>query len=182
MPQVVANGATSVARSSEIRAAWSYSSSSTTFSYFVFHDCQQRSGFDYQIDAAEPLLVNLEFHIRFRSVALRQSAAIDTRNHNGQPFSGTLIPPVNVVGSPCAPPSTATAYVFNATVVPDHRLGYLTLWPDGEQQPVVSTLNAYDGFVTSNMAIVPNMDGSTDAYAGDGSTQLILDISGYFAP
>ncbi len=57
---------------------------------------------------------------------------IDTRNNNGQPFSGTLTPPVNVVGGPCAPPSTATAYVFNATVVPNHRLGYLTLWPDGE--------------------------------------------------
>ena len=61
------------------------------------------------------------------------------------------------------------------------RLGYLTLWADGQTQPVVSTLNAYDGFVTSNMAIVPNMNGSTDAYA-DGTTQLILDISGYFAP
>lgn len=36
-------------------------------------------------------------------------------------------------------------------------------------------------FVTSNMAIVPNMDGSIDAYAA-GLTQLILDISGYFAP
>jgi len=61
-------------------------------------------------------------------------------------------------------------------------LGYLTLWPDGEIQPDASTLNAYDGFVTSNMAIVPNENGKTDAFAGDGSTQLILDISGYFAP
>ena len=31
------------------------------------------------------------------------------------------------------------------------------------------------------MAIVPNINGKTDAYAA-GSTQLILDISGYFAP
>jgi hypothetical protein len=54
------------------------------------------------------------------------------------------------------------------------------LWPDGQQQPVVSTLNAYDGFITSNMAIVPTTNGSIDAYAA-GLTQLILDISGYFA-
>ena len=47
--------------------------------------------------------------------------------------------------------------------------------------PLVSTLNAYDGLVTSNMAIVPNDNGSVDAYA-DGLTHLILDISGYFAP
>ena len=31
------------------------------------------------------------------------------------------------------------------------------------------------------MAIVPNGDGKTDAFAA-GYTQLILDISGYFAP
>ena len=47
--------------------------------------------------------------------------------------------------------------------------------------PVVSTLNAYDGFVTSNMAIVATDNGSIDAYA-TRLTQLILDISGYFAP
>ena len=48
-------------------------------------------------------------------------------------------------------------------------------------QPTVSTLNAEDGFITSNMAIVPTNDGSIDAYAY-ALTQLILDISGYFAP
>ena len=111
----------------------------------------------------------------------------DSRANNGQPFTGQIT--VNVAGSLCAPPSHAAGYVFNATVVPSASLGYLTLWPDGENQPVVSTLNAYDGFITSNMAIVPNMHGSTDAFAGQGLpgpgsgyTQLILDISGYFAP
>ena len=104
---------------------------------------------------------------------------LDTRQNNGPPFSGEKT--VNVVGSVCAPPSSAQAYVFNATVVPPGSLPYLTLWPDGEQQPVVSTLNAYDGFITSNMAIVPTNNGSIDAYAY-ALTQLILDISGYFAP
>ena len=104
---------------------------------------------------------------------------LDTRNNHGQPFMGTKV--VNVVGSPCAPPTSGQAYVFNATVVPPGSMPYLTLWPDGQQQPVVSTLNAYDGFITSNMAIVPSTNGSIDAYAA-GLTQLILDISGYFAP
>jgi hypothetical protein len=118
--------------------------------------------------------------------------AFDSRNNNGQPFTGMITVPISA--SPCAPPATAGGYVFNATVVPTSSLGYLTLWPDCQGpncqgQPVVSTLNAYDGFVTSNMAIVPNIDGSTDAFAGIGNpgpgsgyTQLILDISGYFAP
>ena len=34
---------------------------------------------------------------------------------NGQPFSGTLSPPIGVMKSPCAPPSQAQAYVLNAT-------------------------------------------------------------------
>jgi len=46
---------------------------------------------------------------------------------------------------------------------------------------VVSTLNAAEGSITSNMAIVPTTNGSFDAYAA-GLTQRILDISGYFAP
>ena len=104
---------------------------------------------------------------------------LDTRNNNGQPFKGEKT--VNVVGSACAPPSSAAAYIFNATVVPPSSMPYLTLWPDGEQQPVFSTLNAYDGFITSNMAIVPTNNGSIDAYAY-ALTQLLLDISGYFAP
>ncbi len=106
---------------------------------------------------------------------------LDTRNGNGA-FSQTLDPPVDVLGSPCGVPSQAQAYVFNATVVPVASLGYLTLWPDGQSQPVVSTLNAKDGTITSNMAIVPaGSQGKVDAFAS-GSTNLILDISSFFAP
>ena len=107
---------------------------------------------------------------------------IDTRKvGNGQPFTGTLAPPVDVVDSPCGPPAAAQAYVLNATVVPVVSLGYLTLWPDGSTQPVVSTLNAVDGALTNNMAIVPSTNGKVDAFA-NGLTQLILDMSSYFAP
>ena len=107
---------------------------------------------------------------------------IDTRKvGGGLPFSGTLSPPVDVVNSPCEPPATAQAYVFSATVVPQGVLSYLTLWPDGTGQPLVSTLNAQDGSISSNMAIVSTTNGTVDAYAS-GITQLILDISSYFAP
>ncbi len=79
------------------------------------------------------------------------------------------------------PPATAQAYVFNATVVPPGPMHYLTLWDYPGVQPQSSTLNAVDGQITSNMAIVQNTDGKTDAFASD-PTQLILDISSYFAP
>ena len=105
---------------------------------------------------------------------------IDTRQvGNGQPFMNELT--VNVMGSQCALPSNAQAYVFNATVVPPGPLGFLTLWADGQTQPNASTLNAKDGAITSNMAVVPTNNGSIDAFAND-LTQLILDISSYFAP
>jgi hypothetical protein len=105
---------------------------------------------------------------------------IDTRKL-GPPFNGTLSPAVDVLDSVCGPTSAAQAYVFNATVVPVGALGYLTLWPDGTTQPLVSTLNAIDGAITNNMAIVPTTNGKVDAFAS-GLTQLILDISSYFAP
>ncbi len=103
---------------------------------------------------------------------------LDTRNGSGA-FTGKL--EVEVASSACAPSSTAQAYVLNATVVPPSPLGYLTLWPHGENQPNVSTLNASDGAITSNMAIVPTNDGNVNAFASS-PTQLILDLSAYFAP
>ena len=103
---------------------------------------------------------------------------LDTRDVNGA-FAGPL--DVKVSGASCGVPAAARSYVLNATVVPSSTLGYLSLWPDGQPQPLVSTLNAVDGSITSNMAIVPTANGSVDAFA-QNATQLILDCSAYFAP
>jgi len=105
---------------------------------------------------------------------------MDTRSSGGA-FSGQRNPPVNDAASSCGIPPSAQEYVFNATVVPVGSLGYLTLWADGDPMPGVSTLNATDGVTASNMAIIGNRDGESDAYAY-GTTQLILDIASYFAP
>jgi Putative Ig domain len=104
---------------------------------------------------------------------------LDTRPGSGA-FSGTIA--VDVLTSVCQVPS-AQAYVLNATVVPlnGQPLGYLTLWPDAESKPVVATLNALDGAITSNMAIVPTLNGSIDAFA-TSPTNLVADIFSYFAP
>jgi YVTN family beta-propeller protein len=104
---------------------------------------------------------------------------IDTRSSGGA-FSGQRNPPVNATATSCGI-ADAQEFIFNATVVPAGQLGYLTLWPDGDPMPGVSTLNATDGLAASNMAIIGNVDGEVDAYAY-GSTQLILDIASYFAP
>jgi sugar lactone lactonase YvrE len=103
---------------------------------------------------------------------------LDTRTAGGS-FSGTMA--VNVVGSSCGVPSSAQAFVMNATVVPQSDLGFLSLWQDGAPWPGASTLNAGDMAVTSNMAIVPTNNGLIDSLASS-ATQLILDIAAYFAP
>jgi YVTN family beta-propeller protein len=103
---------------------------------------------------------------------------LDTRLSGGL-FVGTI--PVSVVTSPCGLSYAAQAFVLNATVVPQPWLGYLTLWDAGAAQPLVSTLNAFDGAITSNMAIVSSSNGWIGAYASN-PTQLLLDSSGYFGP
>ena len=108
---------------------------------------------------------------------------IDTRNAagGGIPASGgtRLVP---VLGSGCGIPASALAYSLNATVVPSGPLGFLTLWPSGQAQPFVSTLNAITGAVVANAAIVPaGTNGAINAFASS-ATHLVVDINGYFAP
>jgi hypothetical protein len=87
-----------------------------------------------------------------------------------------------VPSSGCGIPAGAQAYAFNMTVVPRGPLGYLSTWPAGSQQPLVSTLNALTGAIASNASIVPaGTNGAITVYASD-TTDLIIDINGYFAP
>ncbi|MBV8707404.1 MAG: hypothetical protein JO028_09450, partial [Acidobacteriaceae bacterium] len=108
--------------------------------------------------------------------------ALDTRLQAGQqPIGGATN--ANIATSGCGvPTSNVGGFVLNATVVPQNTLSYLTLWsPDQAQQPVVSTLNAYDGAVTSNLALIPSSTNIVNIFTTD-STHLILDLFGYFAP
>ncbi len=102
--------------------------------------------------------------------------AMDTRPNS---FAGTL--GISILASTCTPYVSPAAYNAMATVSPSGYLGYLTLFPSDQPQPVVSTLNSYTGTITSNMALVPNDTNIINAYASN-STNLILDLGGYFAP
>jgi hypothetical protein len=108
--------------------------------------------------------------------------AVDTRNPPG-PFGGPVLSgqrDFNLAAGTCAPVGTQ-AYSLNATVVPRGYLGYLTLWPAGQPQPFVSTLNAPDAAVTSNAAIVSTVNGAISTFVSE-TTDLILDLNGVFAP
>ena len=79
-----------------------------------------------------------------RFVPVTPCRIADTRNPTG-PFGGPELTADSsrefaVPQSACNIPPTAVAYSVNVTVVPDAALNYLTLWPSGQVQPYVSTL------------------------------------------
>ena len=109
---------------------------------------------------------------------------VDTRNASG-PFGGPTFGAAGTRDFPipqsgCGIPAGAQAYSLNVTVVPKGPLPYLTLWPTGQPKPQVSTLNSFQGTVVANAAIVPaGTNGSVSVFAYN-STDVILDINGYF--
>jgi len=110
---------------------------------------------------------------------------VDTRNPAG-PFGGPSLTAngtrsFTVPSSSCSVPTTAQAYSLNVTVVPPGTLTYLTAWPQGQTQPVVSTLNSPAGKIVANAAIVPAGSGGGVSLFGSNATDVILDVNAYFA-
>ena len=119
-----------------------------------------------------------------RFVPVNPCRVADTRSPAG-PLGGPTLTANSmrsfpIPQSPCNIPPTAVAYAVNVTVVPAGPLGYLTLWPTGQSQPFVSTLNSFAGIVVANAAIVPaGTDGAVSVFVSN-QTDVILDINGYF--
>lgn len=102
----------------------------------------------------------------------------DTRE-NGSALRAGVRQSIEVAGK-CGVPSTAQVFSLNATAIPRTTLGYLQVWPSGQAQPEVSTLNATTGAITANALFAPaGTDGMVDVFA-NGDTDLVLDINGYF--
>jgi len=80
-------------------------------------------------------------------------------------------------------PATALGVVGNATVISPAVGGYLTLWPSTALQPTVATSNFNAGQVFNRHFIVGlgNVDGAFKIFSS-ATTDLVIDVSGYFAP
>jgi hypothetical protein len=138
-------------------------------------------------------------------IAVTPCRLVDTRGgaFNGiSPFSGPSIAPMttatfpvqsvaeasaNTAPAPCGTiPSIAQAYSFNITVVP-HASGavnYISIWPAGVTQPVVSTVDDVQGMIVANAAIVPAgtpMGGISVFNYGPTTTDVVIDMNGFFA-
>jgi len=110
----------------------------------------------------------------------------------GQGKSGVYGPPslpfgqsrdLPIPGSGCGIPASAQAYSLNITALPTAgKLNFVTVWPTGMSMPVASSLNSFQGKVQANAAIVgAGANGSVSLFVSD-TTDLIVDINGYFAP
>lgn len=80
-------------------------------------------------------------------------------------------------------PSSALGLVGNATAVFPVANGFLTLWPSAAIQPTVATSNYRAGRVYNRHFIVGlgNADGAFKIFSA-ATTNLVVDLSGYFAP
>jgi subtilisin family serine protease len=119
-----------------------------------------------------------------RFVPVPPCRVADTRWSAG-PFGGPRMTAASsrsftIPQSACGIPATAQAYSLNVTVVPQGPLSYLTLWPTGQSQPFVSTLNSWGGIVVANAAMVPAGSGGDVSVYVTNPTDVILDINGYF--
>jgi len=89
---------------------------------------------------------------------------------------------IPIAGAVCNIPANARAFSLNATAVPQGYLGFLTVYPSEQNLPATSTLNSWNGQVVANAAIIPaGTSGGIQVYASN-TTDVVLDINGYFAP
>jgi hypothetical protein len=119
-------------------------------------------------------------------IAVTPCRVVDTRISNGlfggPPIQGGTFRSFPIPQGSCNIPSSAGAYQLNVTVVPSGRLSYLTVYPTGENRGVVTTMNSLDGRVKPDAVIVPaGANQAVSVYASD-TTNVVIDIYGYFAP
>jgi hypothetical protein len=125
----------------------------------------------------------------FQYHAITPCRVADTRGPNGVNggpilFGNNPTPRNFQVQGVCGVPVGADAATLNVTIASPSSGGFLTLWPSGGAQPVVSTIN----FTTAdsalaNGAIIPLSTNTLDLsvfFGGSGTVHLILDVTGYF--
>jgi hypothetical protein len=115
---------------------------------------------------------------------------VDTRDGTGAPVaklgsSGQLsvamrgaVIPVN--GNDAQIPQDASAVALNVTVVNPEAAGFVTVWPCSAARPNASNLNFVAGQVVPNNVVAPIGDQGSVCFYSSQSTDIIVDVSGYF--
>jgi len=87
------------------------------------------------------------------------------------------------VGGAGGVPAGASAAVLNVTVTNPTAAGHLVVWPTGQPRPLASSLNWTPGQTVPNAVTVPLGDGGRiSVFSSAGSTDVVIDVVGWFAP
>ncbi len=107
---------------------------------------------------------------------------LDTREGNGAPVGPVGAASIRLpVGGRAQVPVHATAVALNITAANVTGPSFVTVWPDGEQQPTTSNLNVRAGQTVANMVICRLGAGGALRLASPvSSCDLIADVLGYF--
>jgi hypothetical protein len=71
--------------------------------------------------------------------------------------------------------------VLNVTATDPTVSSYVTVYPDGQEQPVASNLNFTAGETIPNLVVVPVVaDGTVEFYNNSGFVDLVADLAGYY--
>lgn len=126
-------------------------------------------------------------HAQYSYFSLNPCRIVDTRNPNsvdGGPIMAANSTRSFTIRGVCGVPSTAKAISLNLAVTGLSAGGFVTLWPSGSSQPVVSSIN-FSGTepALANGAIVGLSTNTQDLSVFDGSSgsaHVIIDVTGYF--
>lgn len=110
---------------------------------------------------------------------LTPTRILDTRETVAVPANGTLTLPVTGVGG--VPATGVSAVVLNVAVTQPTALGFLTVYPSGEAQPLASSLNFAAGQTVSNAVVAKvGAGGTVKIYNSHGDTHIVVDMQGWF--
>jgi hypothetical protein len=118
-------------------------------------------------------------------VPLTPTRITDTRTGSGYPNAGSTLTAgktlnVQVTGEGGVP-AGATGAILNVTATNTTAAGYLTVFPAGATQPTASNLNWTAGETVANRVLASlSSTGMVSIYNYTGSTNVVVDVSGYF--
>jgi hypothetical protein len=143
---------------------------------------------DVEVDLIEPMSAEGLGTVPMPFVALPPCRVVDTRNAAG-PYGGPALVGLaaartfNIPGGPCPGiPADAGAFSINVAAILPAGDGFMTVFPTGTPQPTASDLNFLGGETIANALIVPaGAGGSIDVFV-NVTTNMILDINGYYRP
>ncbi len=114
-------------------------------------------------------------------ISTTPTRVLDTRTA-GAALASDSTAMIQLAGTAGLPTAGISAVVLNVTVIRPTRAGYLTVWPDGEAQPVASNLNFVPRQTVPNMVLAKlGTNGAVDLRVSAGQAHVVVDVLGYFS-